>query len=266
MTSAISSPTTHVLPRLVPDHPRPPFLSFSIPCNADPSNPKPVIVKVKKKSSLSLLEAFCEYSNLQFIALIDSRVFSSTLGFAEEHKKNMGIIEKIKEMARTQKNKATVNSVALAGMGMGMPKADKKYMAYDCLLKALIASRPGGIDDASQRTWCFNLVCAGFVQTSHEVALGAAMAATSSSGLITKMYGSTPTKYVKGGCSQSTPSPKCMKTIFTKMEDKYDTLRVEVKELMKQFLSSVDEEALMALILDDEPLIACYDIFHDAAK
>ncbi|KAK9168685.1 hypothetical protein Syun_000825 [Stephania yunnanensis] len=47
-----------------------------------------------------------------------------------EHKKNMGIIEKIKEieveMARTQKNKATV---ALAGMGMGMPKADKKWYA-----------------------------------------------------------------------------------------------------------------------------------------
>ncbi|KAK9160124.1 hypothetical protein Syun_006465 [Stephania yunnanensis] len=48
-----------------------------------------------------------------------------------------------------------------------------------------------------------------------------------------KMSGSTPTKYVKGGCLQSTPSPKCMKTIFTKMEDKFDTLRVEVNELMK---------------------------------
>ncbi|KAK9122190.1 hypothetical protein Syun_019807 [Stephania yunnanensis] len=80
------------------------------------------------------------------------------------------------------------------------------------------------------------------------------------------MSGSTPTKYVKGGCSQSTPSSKRMKTIFSKMEDKYDTLRVEVKELMKRFLSSVDEEALMAVILDDEPLIACYDIFRDAAK
>ncbi|KAK9150574.1 hypothetical protein Syun_008883 [Stephania yunnanensis] len=80
------------------------------------------------------------------------------------------------------------------------------------------------------------------------------------------MSGSTPTKYVKGGCSQSTPSPKCMKTIFTKMEDKFDTLRVEVKELMKRFLASVDEEALMTVILDDEPLIACYDIFRDAAK
>ncbi|KAK9102238.1 hypothetical protein Sjap_019492 [Stephania japonica] len=35
-------------------------------------------------------------------------------------------------------------------------------------------------EDASHRTGCFNLVCAGFVQSSHEVALGAAMAATSS--------------------------------------------------------------------------------------
>ncbi|KAK9115231.1 hypothetical protein Syun_022028 [Stephania yunnanensis] len=47
-----------------------------------------------------------------------------------EHKKNMGIIEKIKEIkaeiARTQKNKATV---ALAGIGIGMPKADKKWYA-----------------------------------------------------------------------------------------------------------------------------------------
>ncbi|KAK9113747.1 hypothetical protein Syun_020544 [Stephania yunnanensis] len=50
------------------------------------------------------------------------------------------------------------------------------------------------------------------------------------------------------------------------MEDKFDTLRVEVKELMKRILSSVDEEAFMAVILDDEPLIACYDIFRDAAK
>ncbi|KAK9150601.1 hypothetical protein Syun_008910 [Stephania yunnanensis] len=83
---------------------------------------------------------------------------------------------------------------------------------------------------------------------------------------LSKMSGSTPTKYVKGGCSQSTPSPKCMKTIFTKMEDKFDTLRVEVKELMKRFLASVDEEALMAVIFDDEPLTACYDIFRDAAK
>ncbi|KAK9120722.1 hypothetical protein Syun_018339 [Stephania yunnanensis] len=89
-----------------------------------------------------------------------------------------------------------------------------------------VASRPG-IDDASQRTWCFNLVCAGFIQTSHEVALGAAMPATS---------------------------------------NKYDTLRVEVKELMKRFLSSVDEEALIAVILNDEPLISCYDIFRDAVK
>ncbi|KAK9150702.1 hypothetical protein Syun_009011 [Stephania yunnanensis] len=80
------------------------------------------------------------------------------------------------------------------------------------------------------------------------------------------MSGSTPTKYVKGGCSQSTPSPKCMKTIFTKMKDKFDTLRVEVNELMKRILLSVDEEALMAVILDDEPLIACYDIFRNAAK
>ncbi|KAK9143357.1 hypothetical protein Syun_012757 [Stephania yunnanensis] len=64
----------------------------------------------------------------------------------------------------------------------------------------------------------------------------------------------------------STPSLKCMKMIFTKMEDKFDTLRVEVKELMKRILSSVDEDALMAIILDDEPLIACYDIFRDAAK
>ncbi|KAK9092253.1 hypothetical protein Syun_027164 [Stephania yunnanensis] len=63
---------------------------------------------------------------------------------------------------------------------------------------------------------------------------------------------------------ESTSSPKCMKTIFT--EDKFDTLRVEVKELMKRILSSVDEEAFMAVILDDEPLIACYDIFRDAAK
>ncbi|KAK9121299.1 hypothetical protein Syun_018916 [Stephania yunnanensis] len=80
------------------------------------------------------------------------------------------------------------------------------------------------------------------------------------------MSGSTPTKYVKGGCSQSTLSPKCMKTSFTKMKDKFDTLHVEVKELMKQILSLVDEEALMAVILDDEPLITCYEIFRDAAK
>ncbi|KAK9135856.1 hypothetical protein Syun_015186 [Stephania yunnanensis] len=53
---------------------------------------------------------------------------------------------------------------------------------------------------------------------------------------------------------------------FHQMEDKFDTLRVEVKELMKRFLASVDEESLMTIILDDEPLIACYDIFHDAAK
>ncbi|KAK9109958.1 hypothetical protein Sjap_018018 [Stephania japonica] len=70
----------------------------------------------------------------------------------------------------------------------------------------------------------------------------------------------------KDGCSQSTPSPKCMKTIFSKMEDKFDTLRAEMKELMMQILSSTDEEALLAVILDDEPLIACYDIFPDAAK
>ncbi|KAK9112344.1 hypothetical protein Scep_019863 [Stephania cephalantha] len=80
------------------------------------------------------------------------------------------------------------------------------------------------------------------------------------------MSGSTPTKYVKGGCSQSTPSPKCMKMIFTKMEDKFDTLRVEMKELMMRILASTDEEALLAVILDDEPLVACYDIFRDAAK
>ncbi|KAK9128012.1 hypothetical protein Syun_016809 [Stephania yunnanensis] len=83
---------------------------------------------------------------------------------------------------------------------------------------------------------------------------------------LSKMSGSTPKNYVKGGCSQSTPSPKCMKTIFNKMEDKFDTLRVEVKELMKRFLASVEEEALMAVILDDEPLTACYDIFRDVAK
>ncbi|KAK9081095.1 hypothetical protein Syun_031267 [Stephania yunnanensis] len=34
--------------------------SSSIPFNADPSNPKPVIVRVKRKSSQSPLEAFCE--------------------------------------------------------------------------------------------------------------------------------------------------------------------------------------------------------------
>ncbi|KAK9101416.1 hypothetical protein Scep_024846 [Stephania cephalantha] len=33
--------------------------SSSIPYNADPSNPKPVIVRVKRKSSQSPLEAFC---------------------------------------------------------------------------------------------------------------------------------------------------------------------------------------------------------------
>ncbi|KAK9089350.1 hypothetical protein Scep_028432 [Stephania cephalantha] len=36
--------------------------SLSIPCNADPSNPKPVIVEVKRKFSQSPLEAFCESS------------------------------------------------------------------------------------------------------------------------------------------------------------------------------------------------------------
>ncbi|KAK9086692.1 hypothetical protein Syun_029086 [Stephania yunnanensis] len=61
------------------------------------------------------------------------------------------------------------------------------------------------------------------------------------------MSGSTPTKYVKGGCSQSTPSPKCMKMIFTKMKDKFDTLRVEVNELMKRFLSLVDKKLLWQL-------------------
>ncbi|KAK9160734.1 hypothetical protein Syun_007075 [Stephania yunnanensis] len=48
-----------------------------------------------------------------------------------EHKKNTGIIEKIKEieaeMSRTHKNKATV-ALAGMGMGMGMPKADKKFI------------------------------------------------------------------------------------------------------------------------------------------
>ncbi|KAK9093813.1 hypothetical protein Scep_025282 [Stephania cephalantha] len=68
----------------------------------------------------------------------------------------------------------------------------------------------------------------------------------------------------KDGCSQSTPSSKCMKTIFSKMEDKFDTLRVEMKELMMRILASTDEEALLAVILDDEPLVACYDIFRDA--
>ncbi|KAK9165094.1 hypothetical protein Scep_000285 [Stephania cephalantha] len=70
----------------------------------------------------------------------------------------------------------------------------------------------------------------------------------------------------KDGCSQSTPSPKCMKTFFSKMEDKFDTLRAEMKELMMRILASIDEEALLAVILDDEPLVACYDIFRDAAK
>ncbi|KAK9150839.1 hypothetical protein Syun_009148 [Stephania yunnanensis] len=70
----------------------------------------------------------------------------------------------------------------------------------------------------------------------------------------------------KDGCSQSTPSPKCMKTIFSKMEDKFDTFHSEMKELMMRILASTDEEALLAVILDDEPLVACYDIFRDAAK
>ncbi|KAK9128090.1 hypothetical protein Syun_016887 [Stephania yunnanensis] len=70
----------------------------------------------------------------------------------------------------------------------------------------------------------------------------------------------------KDGCSQSTPSLKCMKTIFSKMEDKFDTLRVEMKELMMRIHASTDEEALLVVILDYEPLVACYDIFRDAAK
>ncbi|KAK9112444.1 hypothetical protein Scep_019963 [Stephania cephalantha] len=50
------------------------------------------------------------------------------------------------------------------------------------------------------------------------------------------------------------------------MEDKFDTLRAEMKELMMRILASTDEEALLAVILDDEPLVACYDIFRDVAK
>ncbi|KAK9162996.1 hypothetical protein Syun_003898 [Stephania yunnanensis] len=199
------------------------------------------------------------------LASPNSHGLSSRLGWEweclklirNEHKKNMGIIEKIKEivakMARTQKNKAT-----------GMPKADKKWYAaptdssnyisaksqgkqslgvewkvskhklleverklkqlnktpvksiqttylttlgYNYIgasnvwnrrveaddefstariwlmngpLESFDSVKAGGMDDASQRTWCFNLVCAGFVQTSHEVAFGATMEATSS--------------------------------------------------------------------------------------
>ncbi|KAK9169907.1 hypothetical protein Syun_002047 [Stephania yunnanensis] len=50
------------------------------------------------------------------------------------------------------------------------------------------------------------------------------------------------------------------------MEDGFDTLRAEMKELMMRILASTDEEALLVVILDDEPLVTCYDIFHDAAK
>ncbi|KAK9107285.1 hypothetical protein Syun_023296 [Stephania yunnanensis] len=58
-----------------------------------------------------------------------------------------------------------------------------------------------------------------------------------------KMDRGTP---AKDGGSQSTPSPKCMKTIFSKMEDKFDTLRLEMKELMMRILASIDEEAPLA--------------------
>ncbi|KAK9122191.1 hypothetical protein Syun_019808 [Stephania yunnanensis] len=121
----------------------------------------------------------------------------------------MRIIEKIKEieaeMARTQKNKATefifdhanfysvdphhrYNYIGASGhinLWNRRVKADDEFSTaqiwlMNCPLESFDSVEAGGIDDASQRTWCFNLVCAGFVQTSHEVAIGAAMAATSS--------------------------------------------------------------------------------------
>ncbi|KAK9152104.1 hypothetical protein Syun_010413 [Stephania yunnanensis] len=82
------------------------------------------------------MDAAMELQNLRFCVRFTSQslqLSDSPKYLAQEHKKNMGIIEKMKEieaeMARTQKNKATVNSVALAGRGMGMPKADKKWYA-----------------------------------------------------------------------------------------------------------------------------------------
>ncbi|KAK9157086.1 hypothetical protein Scep_003660 [Stephania cephalantha] len=50
------------------------------------------------------------------------------------------------------------------------------------------------------------------------------------------------------------------------MEDKFDTLHEEMKELMMWILASTDEEALLAVILDDEHLVACYEKFCDAVK
>ncbi|KAK9087503.1 hypothetical protein Syun_029897 [Stephania yunnanensis] len=39
-----------------------------------------------------------------------------------------------------------------------------------------------------------------------------------------------------------------------------------MKELMMRILASIDEEASLAVILDDEPLVACYDIFRDLCE
>ncbi|KAK9104926.1 hypothetical protein Scep_021770 [Stephania cephalantha] len=84
-------------------------------------------------------------------------------------------------LAKGMQHQQIVPTIEVLSLGVEGKVSKQKLLEVERKLEQLNKTPVKSIqDDASQRTGCFNLVCAEFVQTSHEVAFGAAMAATSS--------------------------------------------------------------------------------------